>query len=136
MKKYLFDTQILLWIFQEPEKLSPTVKSIIENDKNYLAYSITSLEEISIKNSIGKLDLQGYSPEDVRLCAVKSDFDELITSGDLVSSLYRLPNKSDHRDPFDRLLIWQAIKEDLIMISADKKFKQYESDGLRLLQNK
>jgi PIN domain nuclease of toxin-antitoxin system len=131
----LLDTHILLWIFLNPDKISPAIKKIINDDENYLSYSTASLEEISIKCSLGKLDLIGNKPEDIRLYAIKSDFDELVLSGDLVTSLYQLPTKANHRDPFDRLLIWQAIKQNLILISADEKFEQYEADGLRLVQN-
>ena len=135
MKKYLLDTHILLWIFQEPHKISANVQSVLKDDSNILTYSAISLQEISIKAVIGRLDLKGHSPEDIRLQAIRSDFDELVISGNLTTSLYQLSTKSNHRDPFDRLLIWQAIKGDFTLISADKKFLQYECDGLKLLQN-
>jgi PIN domain nuclease of toxin-antitoxin system len=51
----------------------------------------------------------------------------------LLATYHQLPKKDDHRDPFDRLLIWQAISNDYILITHDRKIEQYRADGLRLV---
>jgi len=80
---------------------------------------------------LGKLDLKGITPEEFfrevdnsfYLCKEINNYD-LITS-------YKLPIY--HNDPFDRFLIWEAIKSDFILISADKNINQYKKDGLKVV---
>jgi PIN domain nuclease of toxin-antitoxin system len=49
------------------------------------------------------------------------------------STYHELPQKENHKDPFDRMLIWQAITKNCVMISKDEKFEQYKKNGLKLL---
>ena len=127
---YLVDTHILLWSFLETNKLSKTVKLILLDENNEIYYSPISLWEISIKYGLKKLSLNGGTPSDF--------FDELrdsyyhckaISNIDLITN-YKLP--AHHKDPFDRFLIWEAIKNDFILLSADKTMKLYKNDGLRV----
>jgi len=128
---YLADTHILLWSFLETDKLSENIKSILLDENNMIYYSPISLWEISIKYGLKKLSLKGGTPDDF--------FDELNNSYyhcktmdniDLITN-YKLP--AYHKDPFDRFLIWEAIKNDFILISADENMKSYKKDGLRIV---
>jgi PIN domain nuclease of toxin-antitoxin system len=130
--KYLVDTHILLWSFIEPEKLSENVKSILLDENNEIYYSPINLWEIAIKYSLKKLDLKGLSPEEF--------FEELNTSyylckdinnSDLISN-YHLPLY--HKDPVDRFLIWEAIRNDFILITIDGPIEEYKKDGLRIIK--
>jgi PIN domain nuclease of toxin-antitoxin system len=129
--KYLTDTHILLWSFIEPEKLSDNVKRILLDENNDIYYSSVNLWEIAIKFGLKKLTLKGLSPEEF--------YEELnvsyykcttIKNLDLITS-YKLPRY--HKDPFDRMLIWEAIKNDFILMSVDDTIKQYEKEGLKIV---
>jgi len=130
---YLVDTHILLWSFLEPDKLSKNVKNTLLHGENKIYYSPVSLWEISIKYGNEKLFLNGGTPDDF--------FNELNDSYFICKSIeplhlitnYKLPIY--HKDPFDRILIWEAISSDLILISTDENFEIYTKEGLKLLQN-
>ena len=129
--KYLVDTQILLWSFIDPEQLSPAVSQILIDENNIIYYSPINLWEISIKYGLKKLDLKGITPQDFYeeidnsfyICKEMNN-DDLITS-------YKLPIY--HKDPFDRFLIWEAIRNDFILMSVDKKINLYKKEGLKVI---
>ena len=128
---YLTDTHILLWSFLETEKLSEKVKSILLDENNMIYYSQISLWEISIKYGLKKLSLKGGTPVDFFSELANSYYHcKTIDNMDLVTS-YRLP--SYHKDPFDRFLAWEAMRNDFTLISADENMKTYKKDGLRIV---
>lgn len=130
---YLLDTHHVLWSLFEPDKITGRIRLILENDADSKHISGVNLWEISLKFSLGKLELGGSNPSEV--------FDKLIEAGFAVAELenrllatyYLLPKKDDHRDPFDRLLIWQAISNGYTFITQDEKINQYRTDGLQLV---
>jgi PIN domain nuclease of toxin-antitoxin system len=128
---YLVDTHILIWSLVEPEKLSFKMKEVLLNEENTIYYSQFNLWEISIKYALGKLELQKKTPEqfyeELELSFFKC---KMIQNRELVT-FYKLP--FEHKDPFDRALIWQAINNDLILISSDGKINEYEKYGLKHL---
>ena len=115
MKSFLIDTHILLWTITEPDKLGSEVISILENKNNNILVSSISYWEISIKMALGKFSLLNLSVEET-------------------STFYKLPIQSNHKDPFDRMLIWQAIYNNLAFISQDESLKRYIEHGLNLIQ--
>ena len=128
---YLVDTHILLWSFLKPEKLSSNVKTVLLDRENEIYYSPINLWEIAIKYRLGKLKLKGLTPEEF--------YDELeesyylckeINNRDIISS-YRLPYY--HKDPFDRFLLWEALRNDFIFINADSKMEDYEKEGITIV---
>jgi PIN domain nuclease of toxin-antitoxin system len=128
---YLVDTHILLWSFFETKKLSAKVKSILLDEKNAIYYSPISLWEISIKYSLKKLFLNGGTPDDFFSELNKSYFHcKTLHNADLITN-YQLPIR--HKDPFDRFLIWEAVRNDFILISADKNMELYKKDGLKYI---
>ena len=129
--RYLVDTHILLWSFLEPEKISPLILDILRNENNFIYYSPINLWEISIKYSIKKIDLRGITPEELLREIENSFYIYKKTSNyDLITN-YKLPIY--HKDPFDRFLIWEAIKNDFILISVDKNMELYKKEGLHVL---
>jgi PIN domain nuclease of toxin-antitoxin system len=90
------------------------------------------LWEISLKYSIGKLTLENVLPEDLPFYARQSGFEIINIDDHIASSFYKLP-KYEHADPFDRMLIWQAICLNMIIITKDAKFDQYSSNGLKTI---
>ena len=132
--KYLLDTHYVLWTLFEPNRIDIEIKKIFE-DNNITKYvSGITLWEISLKYSIGKLELEGSNPDEIYEKIGESGFELLQIENYLLSSYYKLSKKDDHKDPFDRMLIWQAISNDFILITNDKKIEQYIENGLKIKQ--
>ena len=128
---YLVDTHILLWSFLDTGKLSKTVKSILLDESNDIYYSPISLWEISIKYGLKKLSLKGGTPDDF-FAELSNSFyySKAIDVVNLITS-YKLPGY--HKDPFDRFLIWEAIRDDFMLISADTRMELYKKEGLKIV---
>ena len=120
--KIILDTHTFLWFVNDSPELSNSAAELIESDVD-LWISIASLWEISIKVNLNKLDLP-------------NDFDRFIPHQIAINGIEILPINLQHlivltklplhhRDPFDRILIAQAIAEDVPIISIDKKFDLY-----------
>jgi len=118
--KYLFDTHALIWYFEEENKISDKIKEIILNPKNTVYVSIASVWEMAIKISIGKMD---KCLEELLLGVENAGFSFLQVEIDYVRQLLVLP--FIHRDPFDRLIIATAIKENMTIITVDENVQQY-----------
>ena len=106
---YLLDTHTLIWVISEKEKLSSQVNQTFSSPDNTFFVSSISFWEISLKFSTGKLGIQGLIPEDIPILLVQSGFQLISLSPDESATCYRL-KKTNHKDPFDRMLIWQAIQ--------------------------
>jgi len=129
--RYLVDTHVLLWTFIDHKKLSPHILDIFSDKNNLVYYSPINLWEISIKYSIKKIDLRGVTPEELLKEIENSFFILKKTSNfDLITN-YKLPIY--HKDPFDRFLIWEAIRNDFILISVDRNMEIYKKEGLQVL---
>ena len=121
--RYLLDTHTLLWFLQGDKKLSDKARRLIDNPSNKKFLSIASLWEIAIKVSLGKLVL-GKSFE--RLFPEQLYFNRIQILDITVDSLTKLTTLPfHHRDPFDRLIIAQALVEDLPIIGGDAAFNAY-----------
>jgi len=131
--RYLVDTHILLWSFIETRKLSKNVKSILLDDNNEIYYSPISLWEISIKYGLKKLRLNGGTPDDFFHELNNSYYQcKTVSPIDIITN-YKLPMY--HKDPFDRFLIWEAIKNNFVLISVDENMELYKKEGLRVYGN-
>lgn len=119
--KLLLDTHVLLWwLSGDSKSISNKAANAIGAGDAHVAISAVSIWEIAIKRGLGKLD----APDDLLDQLERSQVELLpITArhADLVASL-----PTHHRDPFDRLLIAQAIVEELALVTADKAFKRYD----------
>ena len=130
---YILDTHALIWALTDTGKLSGRVKKIIAEDDASLIYvSTISLWEISIKYGLKKIDLQGFSPQMIPALCEQSDYKILPVTAQLYATYHLLENYF-HRDPFDRLLIWQALNGNHTLISKDEDIKQYKSIGLNVI---
>ncbi len=131
--KYLLDTHYVLWSLLEPGKINEKIKEILEDPDKIKNISKISFWEISLKYKIGKLELNGITPEDILAGSQEAGFEIYDLSVEDIVSSYKLPFIDNHRDPFDRLIIWQCMQNDLIMITADEKIKEYGKFNLKLL---
>ncbi|WP_304068941.1 type II toxin-antitoxin system VapC family toxin [Pedobacter glucosidilyticus] len=119
---FLLDTHNFLWFLNGSEELSEKAKAIIE-DINQLKYmSIASFWEISIKISLKKLEL-GVPSKELLIQAIKNGFEILPLTFEHTTGIIDL--EPHHRDPFDRILISQAISENLKIITKDAQFEKY-----------
>ena len=130
--KYLLDTHTLLWSIFEPEKMSQSAGELIKDSKNEVFVSIISFWEISLKFATGKLELTNTEPEALPKIAEEMGVEILQLEANEVASFYKLPRLA-HKDPFDRMVAWQAISRKMTLISQDREFKQYKQFGLSLV---
>ena len=129
--RYLLDTHTLIWSFFEVEKLSKKAIKILENPENVILVSAASFYELSIKKQIGKFELTNDIQEVYDECK-KVGFELLDINTQTAVTFERL-KPLYHKDPFDRMLIWQAIQLNIPIISQDVKFGQYHSEGLKVV---
>ena len=118
--KYLLDTHALLWTIFEPDKLSAEAKEAILDRDNIICVSLISLWEISIKQSIGRLDI----PEEFYEVVRTGGFEMLPLTMMQIEQYRTLPLY--HRDPFDRMLIVQAQQQKLTLITRDSEISKYD----------
>jgi len=130
---YLLDTHYVLWSLFNPELIRNSILQILEDEQSTKYVSGINLWEISLKYSLGKLELEDSNPDEVFTSITESGFEVAEADAQLFSSYYKLPKKDGHKDPFDRMLVWQAINSDYTLISNDLKLKAYIDDGLKLL---
>jgi len=129
---YLLDTHTLIWSITEKSKLSPLVIQILEDANNSIFVSAVNLWEISLKYSLGKLKLEGVLPEELPKLIHQTGFELISLSADEAATFHQLP-VVNHKDPFDRMLVWQAIQYNLVFISKDESLAQYHLAGLKTL---
>ena len=120
--KILLDTHTFLWYLQDSNQLSDKAAEILEDSSNSLWLSIASLWEMSIKLGLGKLSLQqSFSELEEVLQQLKIEILPITFSD--TKRYINLP--LHHRDPFDRILVAQAMNHSLILISRDSAFDAY-----------
>ncbi|MET0592192.1 MAG: type II toxin-antitoxin system VapC family toxin [Polyangiaceae bacterium] len=115
----LLDTHVLLWCLGAPERLQRETRRKIEKPDTVVFVSAASAWEIEMKRSLGKLK----APSDLEEQLQEKRFTELPIRLRHVQSLRSLP--SLHRDPFDRMLVAQAVAENLVLVTADEKLRAY-----------
>jgi len=120
---FLLDSHAFLWFVAGDKQLPTSVKDKIENLNQSCFLSAASLWEITIKHQLGKLELEISLPELFDF-ADRNQIEIIPITYDHLIALSKLPNH--HSDPFDRLIISQAIAEDLVIITRDKLFKKYK----------
>jgi PIN domain nuclease of toxin-antitoxin system len=128
----LIDTRTLIWMIKDSRELSKRVRAVFNNLDSELFVSNISFWEIAIKHSIGKVILHNMTPDMMPDLADEMGLQVAAVSSDVYASSYRLPFADGHRDPFDRLIIWQAISDDYILLSKDSWFTGYIPYGLKL----
>jgi PIN domain nuclease of toxin-antitoxin system len=130
---YLVDTHYLIRCLFDPQKIERPVLAALSDEDAVKYVSKISYWEFSLKYSLGKLELTGITPEEFFGEAKKAGFQTFDVSEDDLFSLYRLPPVENHKDPFYRLLAWQCIRNNLTLITADKRVGAYKQFGLKIL---
>ena len=121
MKGYLLDTNALIGVLFSPDLLSETAKEIVLESED-LGVSIAALWEIGIKQSIGKIDIES-SAEEIEAACIKLGICVYPLKASYIDAMRKLPQI--HKDPFDRIMIAQAMEEDLSLSTRDSIIPQY-----------
>lgn len=121
--KLLLDTHALLWVWGDPERLKAETRQVLANDANAVFVSVVSLWEIVIKCRIGKLRVDVASVM-ARLAPVSKIQLLGITPQHLIA-LKDLPLRQQHRDPFDHLIVAQAMSEGMTLVTQDQNASLY-----------
>ena len=112
--------------------LSKRVKDVLSESETAKFVSVISFWEIAIKFSLGKLDLKGLLPDLLPRVAKDARFEILDLNVETAVSFYKLP-KFGNKDPFDRMLAWQAISKNYHLLTDDQDFTDYENQGLKIV---
>lgn len=120
--KLLLDTHVLLWAAGNSPRLSTAAKDLIEDDGNSLVFSVASIWEVVIKRALGRVDFRA-DPARLRQSLMTSGYTEWPIASSHALAVAQLPHH--HRDPFDRLLVAQAIVEGATLVTADRTVFRY-----------
>ena len=120
--KLLLDTHLLLWAAEDAKRMPKAARKLIEDLDNELLFSAASLWEIAIKHGLGRKDFQ-VDPRILRRALVDNGYLELAITSEHVVSIDQLP--SSHKDPFDRLLVAQALVEGITLLTSDAQIADY-----------
>lgn len=125
----LLDTHSFLWAAIEPEKLSAKARKAIADPAHEVHLSTISFWEISLKFALGKLDLVGCTPDDLVKVAEDMGVDIVAPTPEESAGFHRLPRLA-HKDPFDRMLIWQCLQRRWTFVTKDGALDEYVALGL------
>jgi PIN domain nuclease of toxin-antitoxin system len=128
--RLLLDTHMLLWSLADPQRLPQPARDAIESGDNEILFSAASIWEVAIKAQILRLEF-GVDAETMIEAARETRFGELAISAQHAAAVARLP--LHHKDPFDRLLIGQAMTEPARLMTADKALAAYSNDLVWLI---
>ena len=128
-QRYLLDTHLLLWAALFPERLPKKAGLLMKNASNTLFFSTASIWEISIKLTRPRNDLN-IDVRQWRAGLLNNGYAELTISSLHAMSVSDLPDI--HKDPFDRLLLAQAMREDLTLVTADEVLASYPGPILKV----
>ncbi len=120
--KWLLDTQLLLWVAGDSKRLSPEARALFDTPEHQPLFSAASLWEIAIKRGLGRADFK-VDPRLLRRGLLDNGYHELSITSEHAVAVDTLPPL--HKDPFDRLLIAQAMVEGITLLTADELVAQY-----------
>jgi len=121
--KVLLDTHVLLWAASEPKRIPKSARVLIEDPENEVFFSAASLWEIAIKRGLARQDFFRVDPRVLRRALLDNGYGELPITSEHVVHVDQLPPK--HKDPFDRVLVAQAIVEGITLLTNDQKVADY-----------
>lgn len=122
MSAFLLDTHLLLWAIKGDARLPPAARDILQDSANGIAFSAASIWEIAIKAAMRKPNFL-FDPLAIREALIGQDFEEVEIAADHAIRAARLP--AIHRDPFDRMLVAQAVAEKKTLLTVDRNLARY-----------
>jgi PIN domain nuclease of toxin-antitoxin system len=127
--KLLLDTHLLLWAAADAARLSDEARALINAPDSDLFFSAASMWEIAIKRGLGRQDFQ-VEPRVLRRGLLDNGYNELAIVSEHALAIDALPNI--HEDPFDRLLVAQAMVEGIILLTSDDRVFEYGGPILKV----
>jgi PIN domain nuclease of toxin-antitoxin system len=124
--RLLLDTHAFIWLTSRRAEMPSSAWALLRNPDNALLVSIASIWEMGIKSNHGKLTLADPFAQFVRRGFAENNIDLLPISVDHVVRLEQLPRH--HKDPFDRMIVAQALEEDIPVIGRDRMLDEYGVD--------
>jgi PIN domain nuclease of toxin-antitoxin system len=125
----LLDTHLLIWAMDAPDRLTNGARQFLERSEMRRSFSLASIWEVSIKFGLGRLDFE-VEPQLFREILLDNGFTEYPITPEAIVQVSKLP--PIHRDPFDRLLVAQAMTEKVTLITLDKTVASYPGSILKL----
>ena len=122
--RLLLDTHLLLWAGLQPDRLSPAMSELLEDESNLPMFSAASVWEISFKAGLGRADFTVDS-RSFRRALIDNGYEELSITSAHAAAIADLP--AIHRDPFDRMLVAQARVEGITLVTSDRAVSAYGS---------
>lgn len=122
--RYLLDTHAFLWWILADPRISPRAAAIIQDHANEIWFSAASAWEIAIKAQLGRITFEDDLVECIPRQVVANGFKHLPIQAKHALQVARLPPL--HRDPFDRMLVAQALVEQMVLLSADQAIAKYD----------
>ena len=120
---FLLDTHAFVWSVIEPKRLGAKSREVIADSANEVFVSAVTFWEISLKAALGKLKLEGCRPETLLEAGLAQAFNYLPLSPEDASTFHHLP-RTEHKDPFDRMLIWQAVRGSHTLVTQDSGIRR------------
>lgn len=120
--KFLLDTQFVLWVPIDDPHISRQARTLLRNPDNQFLFSVSSIWEIAIKRAQHRRDFL-FDPREIRRQSIDNGYEELAVQGQHAVAIDLLP--PIHKDPFDRMLIAQAMVEGITLLTADAVIAQY-----------
>ena len=120
--KLLLDTHVLLWAVENSERLLEDARTLLNGPENQLVFSAASIWEITVKRSLGRDDFQ-VDPRVLRRGLLDNGYSELAITSEHALAVDTLPPL--HKDPFDRILLAQAMVEGIILLTSDSVVAEY-----------
>ena len=120
--KLLLDTHVLLWVAGNPKKLSPATRRLVGDKRHTVCFSAASLWEIAIKQQLGRDDFR-VDPGVLRRGLLENGYVEVPVDGEHATAVAVLPPL--HKDPFDRILLAQAVVGGMMLLTMDAHLLQY-----------
>ena len=127
--RVLLDTHLLLWVAGNRRRVPKRAAELIENPDTILMFSVVSLIEVAIKTARSRPDFQ-VDARRLRAMLLAAQYEEIEVSGDHALALGRLD--TIHKDPFDRLLLAQAIVEEATLLTSDRILSRYPGPILKV----
>lgn len=137
--RLLLDTNIYVYMISDQKSLSKDVRAILEDPENLKYLSVVSLQELIIAFRTKRLLSKVWKTEADMISFVLNDPSVEIDNTDVnvirTLAALNINEEQDHKDPFDHIIIAQAISHKMTLVSSDTKFSFYRKQGLRLLEN-
>ena len=127
--RLLLDTHILLWTLARHRRLNAQTRALLLDPANQVLFSAASIWEIAIKARLGRADFSVH-PDEIARAARESGFEELPVRANAAALVADLP--LHHRDPFDRLLVAQAVVEPVRLYTSDPQLSPYSELVVRI----